>query len=227
MNKKKIILVAMLLTLSGCKGAGDDGQPAESAMDSAAEALTISTDNIHFQNKKFGLSIKKPESWYAQNVEEAMQLSARGAQVMSGDDKNMKAALEASLKASLPLFGFFEFPPGTPGKPNPNVGAVAENIAAFPGVKDGCDYLASMKQVIENSQMNMSFGDSCQKEKISGSTFGYVNASIKMGNALISQRYWACKKGDHAIAIVQTFHSEQQDAATTEIIKTIDIQCDS
>lgn len=227
MNKKNIILVVTLLTLAGCKGSGTDDQLAESAKGSAAEALTISTDNVHFHNKKFGLSIKKPESWYAQNVEEAMQLSARGAQVISGDDKNLKAALEASLEASLPLFGFFEFPPGTPGKPNSNVGGVAENIAAFPGVKDGCDYLASMKQVIENSQMNMSFGDSCQKEKISGSTFGYMNASIQMGNALINQRYWACKKGEHAIAIIQTFHNEEQEVATTDIIKTIDVQCDS
>jgi len=226
MNKIKVMLTVLLLALVGCKGASEDVQAIANDKHDATEALTKTTDNQHYHNEKFGLRVEKPEGWYSQSVEETMQLAARGNQIISGEDKNMKAAMEASLKSTLTLFSFFEFPPGTPGKTNPSVISLAEYIAAYPGIKEGCDYLANMKQVIQQSQMAMSFAEGCQKTKISTSTFGYIDASTQVGNTLVRQRYLACKKGDHAIAIIQTFYDDQQEVSTTDVVKTMDVQCD-
>jgi hypothetical protein len=140
----------------------------------------------------------------------------------------MKALLDASMKSTLTLFSFFELPPGTPGKNNPSVMSTAEYILAYPGIKTGCDYLASMKQLIARSQMQMQFEESCQTEKLGSSTFGFVNASIEIGpDKVVRQRYWACRKGDHAIGVVQTYYDDASDKSTSEIIKTIQVQCDN
>jgi len=192
-----------------------------------SDALTQSSDDTHFYNKKFELRVQKPDGWYAQSVKETMLMAATGRDALSGDDANLKAALDASLKKTLTLFSFFEFPPGTPGKANSNVASAAEYIGAYPGIKNGCDYLANMQQLVKQSQMEMSFNGSCQQQKISTSTFGYVDASIQVGKRAVKQRYWACKKGDHAITLVQTYLNPQQEAATTALINTVKVQCDS
>jgi hypothetical protein len=217
MNKNKWIIALTLVLLSGCKGAEDDKL-----------ALTQSTDNKHFTNAKFALSVEKPDNWYSQSVEEALMLQAQGSAAISGGDKNMKALLDASVKSTLTLFSFFQVPPGTPGVNNPSVISTAEYIMAYPGIKSGCDYLASMKQLIARSQVQMQFDEGCQTEKVGSSTFGFINATIQMGaDAPVRQRYWACRKGDHAIGVVQTFYDEAGDNATTAVIKTIKVQCDS
>lgn len=226
MTKNTLMIAAMLLVLVGCKGEGSDSETLAASSKSGPDALTQSTDGIHFHNKKFGLSIKKPESWYSQSVEETMRMAAMGGDALSGGDTNMKAALDASLKSTLTLFSFFEFPPGTPGKTNPSIISMAENVMAYPGVTNGCSYLANMKNIIKRSQMKMTFSE-CHQDTISASTFGYVDAETQIGNAIVNQRYWACKKGGHAIAIIQTFYDEKQKSETTDLVKTIEVQCDS
>lgn len=226
MNKNKLTIVMMLLALAGCKGGDNDVEALEKAAESGPEALTVSTDDTHFYNKKFELRVEKPEGWYSQSVEDTMRMAAMGGEALSGGDVNMKAALDASLKGTLTLFSFFEFPPGTPGKANSSVVSLAEYIGAYPGIKNGCDYLNNMTQVMSQSQMQMTFGK-CQQDNISSSTFGYIDASMLVGNQLVKQRYWACKKGEHAIAMVQTYYDETQKASTTGVIKAIDVQCDS
>jgi len=218
MNKNKWVMAVVLVFLLGCKAAEGDGK----------QALTQSADNKHFTNAQLGLSVDKPESWYSQSVEETLMLQAQGTRLLSGDDKNMKALLDASVKSTLNLFSFFELPPGTPGKQTPSVISTAEYIMAYPGIKTGCDYLASMQQLIANSQMQLQFEEGCQTERLGNSTFGFVNASALVTPGLqVHQRYWACRKGDHAIGVVQTFYDEAGDKATTDIIKTIKVQCDS
>ena len=217
MNKNTWIITLALLALVGCK-ADDDGK----------DALTQSKDNKHFYNKQFDLSVEKPDGWYSQSAEEALMLQAQGSAALSGDDKNLKAVLDASVKGTLTLFSFFQVPPGTPGINNPSVMSTAEYILAYPGIKTGCDYLESMKQLIARSQMQMQFEEGCNTEKLGSSAFGVVNATTLVGgDMLVKQRYWACRKGDHALGMVQTFYDEATEKSTTDFIKTMKVQCDS
>jgi hypothetical protein len=216
MHNKKWMVMAALIVLIGCKGK-DDGEA----------ALTTSKDNLHFENRQFGLTVEKPSSWYSQSLQESLNLQSQGTEMMSGNDKNMKAMLNASLKGSLTLFSFFEVPPGTPGKLNPSVVSTAEYVVPYPGIKTGCDYLASVKQLIANSQVKMQFTEGCQTEKLGSSTFGMVESSLVLGKQDVHQRYWACRKGDHVIGMVQTYYEAQSEADTTAIVKSIKVQCDS
>ena len=83
------------------------------------------------------MTVEKPDGWYAQNEEEAVAVQKQGGKMLAGNDKNLKAVLDASQDTTSQLFGFFEVPPGTPGKLNPNVLSAAENIKAAPGVPGG------------------------------------------------------------------------------------------
>jgi len=217
MNKHNWIITLVLLVLAGCTAA-EDGK----------DALTQSKDNKHFYNKQFDLSVEKPEGWYSQSAQEALLLQTQGSAAMSGEDKNLKAVLDASVKSTLTLFSFFQVPPGTPGVNNPNVVSTAEYILAFPGIKSGCDYLASMKQLIERSQVQIQFDEGCHVRQVGESRFGVVNGQTLVGeNTVVHQRFWACRKGDHAIGVVQTYYDDATEKATTDLINTIKVKCDA
>lgn len=223
-----ILIVAVLL---GCTAADEDSQAVAVAKSEDSkgshQALTKSEDGQHFYNEKFELRVEKPDGWHSQSVEEMVLFQTKGAEMVSGGDENLEALMEASVKGTLPLFGFFEFPPGTPGKKNSSVIATAENTAAFPGIKTGCDYLSNMKVLASQSQLNISFDGDCQIEKISTSSFGYYDATMTVGKIVVGQRFWACKKGDHVISMVQTFLDEEGDKKTSDLMKTINVQCDT
>src|SRR5512138_1761356 len=97
--------------------------------------ITTTADGSKYVNELFGLEITKPEGWYAQDQEAAMKMSQKGAQLIAGDDKSMNALVSEALKTTIPLFGFFQHPPGAAVDMNPNIVSVAENVGGFPGVK--------------------------------------------------------------------------------------------
>jgi hypothetical protein len=92
---RKPILILLLFALSGaCFG------------DEHA-ALTSSDDGVHFHNEMFSVRVTKPDAWYSQSVEEQMLLQQRGKKILSGDDGNLKAVLQAALDNVVPIFSFF------------------------------------------------------------------------------------------------------------------------
>lgn len=190
------------------------------------EALTRTDDNKHYYNQKFDFHVAKPDEWYAQSAKETMLLQARGAKMAAGNDENLDAMLSAATKTTLPLFGFFKVPPGTPNTLNPNVIGAAEFIGAFPGIKTGCDYLENVKQVMNMTKMKITFNGTCEVENVSGTEFGYYDASLTVGEQVVNQRYWACRQNEHAIFAVQTFFDEESNAVTREIVQGMQVKCE-
>jgi len=188
-------------------------------------AWTTSTDNIHFTNEKFNLSITKPESWYAQNVKELISLQRRGTDIMSGDDKNFKAIAKAALKTSFPLFGFHEFTPGTPTKTNSSLIGLAENISALSGIKKGCDYLYHAKQFMDKSQIKIDYEDDCHIQVINGVNMSYFNSKVEVGDNIVKQKYMACISGDYAIAVVYTIVNKVDTLEIDNVLNTLKVQC--
>lgn len=188
-------------------------------------AWTTSDDNIHFSNEKFKLSIVKPQSWYAQSIKELIATQRKGGDMMSGDDENFEAIVEASLKTSLPLFGFHEFTPGTPTEHNSSLMGAAENISALPGIKNGCDYLYHAKQLIKQSQVRMEVEEDCLQQKINGTDISFFNSKMEFGTNIIKQKYMACLSGDYAIAIVYTIVNKENTSEIDDMLSTLKIQC--
>lgn len=208
----RIIAVALSLLLMACSG------------QESPSPVTVNTEGNHYHNAFFGVSVDKPEGWYSQSPEETIALQQRGTDMLAGDEKGMRAMIEASLKQSVPLFGFFEVPPGTPDKLNPNVVAAAENLTAFPGIKTGCDYLDQVKQMLEQGRMAYRFEEKCGTREFAGKSMNVIEGTVEMGELTITQRYYATIKGRHAVAVVQTWFSDEAGEQTGRIIDSLVIE---
>ncbi len=186
---------------------------------------TVSVDGKVYTNELFDLSISKPEGWYAQSTQELLQMQQLGANLISGDNKNLQAVLKESLKTSLPLFSFYRYPLGTPAPSNANIAGVAENVSLYPGIKQGCDYLFHAKQIIAQSQIRIEFTDECLTKRVNNSEFGYFNASLNVGEVQIKQKYYACIQDTHAISVVQTYTTPEEAQKVDQILDTLSIKC--
>jgi hypothetical protein len=132
--------------------------------------------------------------------------------------------MEAAQDTTTQVFGFFEFPMGTPGKLNPNVLSAAENIKGAPGVKTGCDYIALTKEIIKKSQVNYEFDEKCETKTVNGTEFGVVNAQLKIGEQVVKQRYYSVIRGRHAISVIQTYFDAESEAKVNKVIESVKFQ---
>ena len=209
---KRLFVIVLATLLAAC-----------SSQD-APSPLTVNTAGNHYHNAFFGVSVDKPDGWYSQSPEETIALQQRGTTAISGKDQNMKAMIEASLKSSVPVFGFFQLPPGTPGKSNPNVLSVAENLQGFPGVKTGCDYLYFVRQLLEKGKLAYSFTADCAPRTFAGESFGYMEGQITFGEKTVTQRYYATIRGQYALSFIQTYFSDEGEAATGTILNSVKLE---
>jgi hypothetical protein len=186
--------------------------------------LTKSKDGKTYTNEFFKLSVEKPKGWHEQDPDESLALQKRGDDLIAGENNSLKKALDAALEDSITIFGFFEFPIGTPGKLNPSVIAIAENIKALPSIKNGCDYLKLTEKISQRSQAKIIFADKCESKVLNGTEFKMLNAQLTLNNQPIKQRYYALVKNDHAIGVVQTYYDSKSEAKVNQVLNTIKIK---
>ncbi|MBZ2190207.1 hypothetical protein K8B33_13945 [Alcanivorax sp. JB21] len=216
-------LLAALLTLSACGTEPEPMPVSEKNADRAPEALTYTTGDNVYINDMFSLRIEKPEGWFAQSAEDMILMQQQGSALFSDDD-NIRQILKASLESTLPLFGFFEVPPGTPGRLNPNILGTAENIRLAPGITSGCDYLAHARQALQQMQIRYEVDEQCGQREINGTDFGYFEAQAMFGSQLVRQRYLALVRDKHAIVVVQSFFDEDSEALVNAVLDTLTMQ---
>jgi rRNA maturation endonuclease Nob1 len=224
----KFCLILFSLSLVACDKAATT-QESKKAIEPAkttetkkdASPVTKSTDNKTYTNEFFQMTVQKPEGWYAQNEEEAAAGQKEGGKMLAGNDKNLKAAMDAAQDTTSQLFGFFEVPRGTPGKLNPNVLSAAENIKAAPGVKTGCDYIALTKEIIKKSQVSYQFEEKCETKTVNGTEFGVINAQLTIGDQVVKQRYYAVIRGHHAISVIETFFDAASEAKVNKVVESL------
>ena len=216
--RKLIIFIACLTLVS-------TAQKTDQALANDVSNITESRDGKVYTNQLFGMKIVKPTTWYSQKIEELIQFQKLGANLIAGEDKNIQALAQESLKSSLPLFGFYQYAPGTPGKSNPNISGVAENISALPGIRTGCDYLANAKKFAAQSQVTINFEDNCDTTKINGKDLSVMRATFEFGNVKANQKYFACVRDSHAIAVVANYYYPNEEKLVDNIVNTLEIDC--
>lgn len=228
----KLCLVVFSLTLVACdkavnsnnsKDSKSQVEPIKTAIEPKKDAspITVSTDEKTYTNEFFQLTVQKPEGWYAQTQEEAVATQRQGGKMLAGNDKNLKAMMDAAEDTTTQVFGFFEVPLGTPGKLNPNVLSAAENIKVAPGIKTGCDYIAATKEIIKKSQMNYQFDEKCETKTVNGTEFGVVNAKLTVGDQVVKQRYYSVIRGRHAISVIQTYFDAESEAKVNKVVESL------
>jgi hypothetical protein len=179
-------------------------------------------ENNKYTNAYFGCELSIPEKWVVQTKEQMEKLSQRGKDLLAGDNSNTKAMLKASEVKSANLLGVFKYEVGAPVDFNPNFMVIVENVSELPGIKTGSDYLFQTRKLLDNTQLRYDYIDSVfAKEKINGTDFYRMNASIKTAAAEVNQIYYSAIMRGFSFDIILTYNSEEQKQELLSVVNTL------
>lgn len=212
MKVRMIAWVLVMGWLTACS------EPAENDVEAM---VTREQGEAHFHNGYFAMAVVKPDGWYAQSAEETMALTMMASPMLAGSDQSREAMIKASMAATVPLFGFFMVPPGTPGTLNPNVIANAENVKALPGITSGCDYLFHSAQLIRQSSFEVVTISDCRAEQLAGRPFGTLDVHMRLNGQDIHQRLHTTLTRGYALSVVETWFDDASKKAVGEVVSSL------
>jgi hypothetical protein len=175
------------------------------------------TENNKYFNSFFGLELSLPDNWIVQTKEQTENLSKMGKDLMAGDDKNLKAVINASEVNSANLLAVFQY----------EVGAAvdAENLKNTPGIKTGSDYLFQSRKLLKQSQVQYSYiDDEFKKEIINNQEFYTMNCSIDYMGFNIKQRYYSTIINGFCLSAIVTFTNDEHKTNLEKIISTMNFK---
>ena len=166
-----------------------------------------------------------PNNWIIQSQEQMKMLEDRGRDVIAGDNKNMKALLRASEINTANLISVFQYEVGSQVDFNPNFILIAENCKAFPGIKNGGDYLFQARKLMKQSQMKYEFMDEdFKKVTINAQEYYVMNTNLNYGTSQIKQMYYSIIKNGFSLVAIITFVNDDQKKDLEKIINSIDFK---
>jgi len=174
-----------------------------------------------YRNNYFGMTITIPSDWSIQNSKSMKTIKDLSKQVIDKNDRNLKAAIEASEHKSVRLFAVFQHPLGTPVPFNPNLMSITERVSHMPGIKRGKDYHYHTRKLLESSQMNVKFPEEIYTETFGGVEFDVLYSETSINNILVKQKQYGAVMKGYILLIVSTFNEDDQETALYEILKTL------
>jgi hypothetical protein len=214
MLSKKITCAAQVLALTlaftGC------GKKASDEIDFGT------LNNTVYQNQYFGFSVKLPKDWSVQDQQAQQRIMKKGAQMVAGDNGNLKAMVKASELQSVNLFAAFEHPVGSPVEYNPSIMSVAEVVRELPGIKRGKDYLFQAKKVLQTGQIQVSFPKEFYPERLGGVEFDVMESEISMLGKVIRQKYYTTIRKGYALCFIVSFTNDDEAASLRKILDSVE-----
>ena len=165
-------------------------------------------DDGFYKNDYFGMSIAVPSDWSVQSQAQLKEIAELGAEVIAGEDPNLRAILKASEKQTVNLFAFFKYEQGTPVDFNPSLMALAERVTNAPGIKRGSDYLFHVKKYLETSQLVIDFSKENYTEQLSNISFDVMPTVMDINGFKVLQNYYAARFDDYVLSFITTYSNE-------------------
>lgn len=211
--KKLIYLIAALLLLS-C-GKGSQNMP---------ENFDYGTlENNVYKNRFFKLSVPIHKDWVVQNKEQMQSIVETGSKMMTGDDKNLEAVVEASKINTAYLLTIFKYELGAAVEYNPSFMVIAENISHAPGVKRGSDYLFHTKKLLQQGQVHYTFAEEMTEKTIGTASFDGMQGYLDLMGKKITQDYFTTIKNGFSLSFVATYTNEEEKSEIYDLIDRIKI----
>lgn len=180
------------------------------------------TENNKYLNSFFGLEIILPDNWIVQTKEQTENLSKMGKEIVAGDNKNLKAVINASEVNSANLLAVFQYEVGSPVDYNPSFVLVTENLKNSPGTKTGSDYLFQVRKLLKQSQVQYSYiDDEFKKEIINNQEFYTMNCSIDYMGYTINQVYYSMIKDGFCLSAIISFINNEQKNNLQKIVNSM------
>ena len=173
-------------------------------------------------NSFFNLMLSLPDTWEVLDLESRMELMKQGGKFVAGDNKNLKAAIDAADLKSLNLLTAYEYPPGSAVSSNPGIMLIAEKIKHAPGIRRGSDYHFQAKKLMKLSRMQISYPEEIYETIIDGVSFDVMVTEITLGPGVVLwQRQYAAIMNDYALLVALTYQDEYGLGQLEEIVETI------
>ncbi len=175
-----------------------------------------------YSNSFFNLMLSVPDTWEVLDLESRMELMRRGGKAVAGDNRNLKAAIDAADLESLNLLTAYEYPPGTAVSSNPGIMLIAEKIKHAPGIKRGSDYHFQAKKLMKLSRMKVTYPEEIYETFIDGVSFDVMETEITLGPELVVwQRQYATIMNGYALVVALTYQDEYGLEQLEGIVETI------
>jgi hypothetical protein len=179
-------------------------------------------ENSKYVNSFFDLEINLPSNWVVQTKEQTENLVEKSKDLVAGDNKNMKAVLNASEINTANLLAVFQHELGAPVEYNPNFMLVAENLKGFPGIKTGSDYLYQASKLLKQSQIQYEYIESdFKKVIINNQEFYSMNLSLNYMGLNIKQVYYATIQNGFCISAIISFINDEQKNGLEKVINSM------
>lgn len=217
-HKSFIFLCLIALLVSGCSQSNDK------ATDLTSEEKAIDFGKFEsgvYTNKYFNLKVSIPETWSVIDDETRIELMRQGAKVVAGDDKNLKALMDATDLANINMLTVSRFPLGSPVQSNPTFIVIAEKVKHLPGIKRGSDYYFHTRKAMEASKVNVSFPREVHEETISGVPFDVLDMEMSMGDTKIYQSQYGLITKGYVVIVALTYTEPGELNELRNILSTI------
>lgn len=213
--KKFACLLMFTLMMTGCSKMGT-GSKTNVAKDTRGKWISERT----YVNEAFDVAVDIPKDWHL-SKKLHKNLTEGASDMLAGDNKNMKGAYKSAMERMHTAFVAFRYPPGTPGKSNPNVSMIIENVGHLPGIKSGKDYLLLMEENLNNSNMKVDFHGPPKDVSLGAVTFSSRNSTLKIGALKIAQTCYVKKSGACVMVITASTLTEADGKVVQDLTKTI------
>ena len=203
-------------------------KPPKSARDPANSDVKGTPENAKikgevYENAFFPFQFTIPHGWTIHGEATEKVLDDAGKNLLAGDDAEKKNYINAATKRSHNLLTAFEFPLGTPGKDNPGIRVIAENVSYAPGIKTGEDYILGMKDVLGRSQLQVKYNGTPTEEKIDGVSFYHQAIENAIGNLTVSEIVYSTVLKGYAVTFVFTALSKDKVEEVAKSMKSFRI----
>lgn len=179
-------------------------------------------ENGIYRNAFFELELTIPEGWAVQSKEQTEEISELGKDLFAGDNKDLKAVLDASDINSANLLAVFKHELGSVPDYNPGIVLVAENLKNAPAIKTGSDYLVQSKKLLLQSQMDfVHMDEEFSREVIGNRDFDIMNCSINYAGFLFHQKYYSTIKNGFCLSLIISYADDVQKSDLEQIVNSL------
>jgi hypothetical protein len=174
-----------------------------------------------YSHDHFKLAVTIPEEWYIQNRTESDQLTQLGASMMKPDAKNGQAVVQAAQQRTLTLLSAFRYPPGTPDLVNSSFIIVAENVAFFPGLTKGEDFLKLSQRSMGSMNLKYAFEPIETGFQIGSHPAARLRSHLQVLDYNVEQEMYAARLGDYFLMVILSYGKDEDPDAVRSILELL------
>jgi hypothetical protein len=175
-----------------------------------------------YTNSYFGIRVPLPDTWFVMDDESRQALMQQGSKIVSGDNKNIKAVMDAADLKSMNLLAAYAHPPGSAVETNPSIIVVAEKIGHLPGIKRGSDYHYHTKKLMAQSPLSVSYPNEVYEKSIGGVPFDVMEIKYDVPQGANYQKQYCTTMKNYALLVIITYQDDDGLMRLDDILATIE-----